>query len=211
MEQCGAEREGVAAAVHLVEERLEERDGGGGIALHRFEEVREAVAREEIDVLGEHAEETAREKGGDGGGVVFPFEKFGELGEVAGDFARDGRGNFRWVERERVEPDGAELRADRGVAQIGEADAIGAGIGEREVGFALLREVGVELEHVADIDDEEKRRRGLGDGEIARVVLGLAAGLDHRIVPRLGAAGDFGFPRGSGVAREGKDRCSRAR
>jgi hypothetical protein len=80
----------------------------------------------------------------------------------------------------------------------------GAGVGEGEVGLALLGEVGVEFEAVADIDDEDEGGRILVGGEGADVAFGLAAGLEHGVVPGGGAAGDAGaavFLEGRGGRR----------
>jgi hypothetical protein len=78
-----------------------------------------------LHVLGEHAEQAAGEEAGDGfGGVAGLFQRLGEFGEVAGDFARDAGGGGGGVEALRVEPDGGEPRADGLVAQVGEADAM---------------------------------------------------------------------------------------
>ena len=87
------------------------------------------------------------------------------------------------------------------VRQVREPDAEGAGIGERQVGFARLREVGEDLEGVADIQDDDEGRI-LVTRQGADVALGLAARLQHRLAPSIGAAhglrgfsgrGDAGF------------------
>jgi len=203
VEELLAEDERVAAGIHLLEQAVDERDGGAGVGLHGVEEVLKPILGQEADILGEHAEEAAREEGGDELGWVFLlFEGFGEFGEVAGDLAGDGGGFFGRIERVRVEPDGAEALAHLGLAEVVQAEAVRARVGEVEVGFSLLGEVGEELEGVADIDDEQERRGLFGDGQGVGVALGLAAGLDHLAIPGFGAAGDAGAAGGVGL--EGK-------
>ncbi len=83
------------------------------------------------------------------------------------------------------------------------------------VGAACLREVGIHLDAVADIHDEEERRgrlvggeerRGrLVGGEVAGVALGLPASAPHGVVPCFAAAHGAGFLfTGSGVEGEGE-------
>lgn len=77
------------------------------------------------------------------------------------------------IERERVEPEGAEPFADGFVAQVGECEAMAAGVRKRRVDLAQPGEVGVELERMADVDDEQEWRVVVG--EAADVVFGLTA------------------------------------
>lgn len=107
------------------------------------------------------------------------FERFGDLRQMFGDFARDlGRG-ARGVKRERVEPDGFEAFADcfvPGVAQLGEPDAVRARIGERRVGGAGAREIGVQLNHMADVDDDQEGGATFIGRQGAGVAFGMATG-----------------------------------
>ncbi len=101
---------------------------------------------------------------------------------MAGDLACDARRVARRVEAERVEPDGGEAGADGLVAQVGEADAVRTRIGEGHIGGATARELGVQLDHVADIDHHQEGRPALVGGQGAGVVLGLAAGAQQGVV-----------------------------
>ena len=133
------------------------------------------------------------------------LQRGGEEGEVAGDFAGDGSADFGGVEGERVEPDAAETVADCFVAEIVEAEAEAARVGEGLVGAAGLGEVGIDLDAVADIDDEKEGRGWFVGGEMAGVALGLAFGPPHGVVPG-GAVADgagFLFARGR-IKREGE-------
>jgi hypothetical protein len=73
-----------------------------------------------------------------------------------------------------------------GSRQVGELDPVGAGVGERRVGAAGARELGVELDHVPDVDDHQEGRAALGGREGPGVVLGLSAGAQQRVVEALG-------------------------
>ena len=119
----------------------------------------EAALGQQGHVFGEHAEQAAREEGGDAlRRVARAFERSRERGEFVRDFARDLRADARRVERLRVEPELAQALADRLAVQVGQPDAVRARVGERRVGGAAAAGLGVELDHVADIDDDEERR-----------------------------------------------------
>ena len=88
-------------------------------------------------------------------------------------------------------PESGEALADgaAGVAfgaQFGQPDAVRARIGEGRVGGAGTGEVGIELDDVADIDDNEKRRPAFRRRQRAGVTLGLAAGALHGVVEAPG-------------------------
>ena len=116
------------------------------------------------------------------------FQRSGEASEALRDLAGDAGAAARGVERQRIGPREAEGLAHVGVAQFGEQDAVALRIGERDVGAAGAGELGVELDAVADIDDDEERRAAFAGGERAGVLLGLAAGLEHGFIPRRAAA-----------------------
>ena len=94
------------------------------------------------------------------------------------------------VERERIEPDRAQPLARRLVAQIGEADAVRARVGKRRIGRARARELGIQLDHVTDIDHHQERWAAFARRQRASVLLGLPASPEHRVVEALA----FGFP-----------------
>ena len=190
-----AQDDGEAAGVHLFPQRADERDELAEGALPRggrrdeeaVEEVGECLPGQQADVLGEHREQAAGEEAGDALGVVAgAFEGLGDAGQLAGDGARGAGAGAGGVERQRVEPDGAQAGADAFVAQVGEFDAVRARVGERGVGGAAAREVGVELDAVADIEDDQEGRPALLGRQGAGVAFGLAAGAQHGVVEGLG-------------------------
>ncbi len=158
-----AQDDGEATAIHLAPQCAEQRDELHGVVPQAFEQRGEdalaVVPGQQANVFGKHGEQAAREEAGDALGVVAgAFERFGNLGQMHGDLARDlGRG-ARGVERQRVEPQGFEACAEVFVGKIGQADAVRARVGERRIGGAGAGEIGVQLDDVADVDDEQKRR-----------------------------------------------------
>jgi hypothetical protein len=152
-----------------------------------LEQREERALRQELDVLCEHAEQATGEEGCDVLGLVAGrFEGARDRGEVASDFASDGGRGARRVEFRRLEPDPPQALAHVRARQVGELDPVGAGVGERRVGAAGARELGVELDHVPDVDDHQEGRAALGGREGPGVVLGLSAGAQQRVVEALG-------------------------
>jgi len=115
--------------------------------LHFFEQVLEAVFREQADVFGEHGEEAALEESGDDLRVVaIGFEGLRQGGEAAGDGVGDLGGELGGIERMGIEPDGAEAVADFLPVEVRQGDAVRDGIGETLVLAAGAGEFGVEDE-----------------------------------------------------------------
>ncbi len=195
LRQGGAHRGRIfRAGVHVAPQAAEQGGNRGGVGVAFAEQRGELALGQQPDILGEHAEEAAGKKAGDGfGGVAGAFERLGDFGEVRRDLARDARGVAGRVEVERVAPYRREALADRVVAQIGEADAVGARIGKGHIGATALRELGVELDDVADVDHDDEGRAALASGQGAGVVLGLAASAQQGVVEgfRRTASADF--------------------
>ena len=185
----------VAAGVHLAEE-VRERVGQVvqvvGVGL---QEPPERAVGDQARVLGEHGEEAPAEEAGDGLGVHRrpvhvdrPVERRRQHGEPVGECDRDAGLAPGGVERERVREHGRQRRTRLGVAEVAERDPVAGGVGERGVEPARAREVGVEVDHVAHVGDDQERRRGLGGLQVAGVALGLVPGRDHRGLPGARAA-----------------------
>ena len=104
------------------------------------------------------------------------------------------------VERQRIEPDGAQTLAQRRLAQIGEPDTVRARIGKRRVGGAGAGEFGVQLDDVADIDHDQERRAAFFGRQRAGVAFGLCAGAQHGVVE---AARGNVLPQALGFEHEG--------
>ncbi len=137
------------------------------------------------------------------------LQRLGEAAEFPGDLAGDAGGAAGGIERERIGPDEPEGLADVGLGEVGEEDAVRGRVREVDVGAAGAGEFRVELDGVADIDDEEEGRPAFARREGTGVLLGLAVGLEHGVIPRGGAAdgGPFlralGFGLGDGGERPG--------
>ena len=93
----------------------------------------------------------------------------------------------------RVVPDGLEAGADFRPGEVVEPDAVAARVGEGRVAAAGAGEFGVELDDVADIDDDQEGRAAFVGGQVAGVVFGLATGAQHGVVEHAGleAGADF--------------------
>gem|GEM_PF-2992592 len=182
-----------AAAVHLAPQRGEQRDELLRTVLQRFEQGGErtlaVLPGQQADVFGEHREQAAGEETGDEFGVMAgAFERPGDARQMAGDLARDPRRGTRRVERQRVAPQHPQALAEAAFGEVGEPDAVRTRVGEGGIGGAGAREVGVQLDDLADIDDDQERRPALVGRQRAGVAFGLAARPLQGVVETL--AGD---------------------
>ena len=156
----------------------------------------ERALGQQAHVLGEHGEEAPHEEAGDAVGIVAAALQRGrDFGEVLGEGAGDGGGAPRGVERERIRPHLPQRGADALVAQVVEEDTVARLVGERDVVLALPREVGVQVDAVADVHHEQEGRPAVGVGEGAGVAEGLVLGPRHGALP--GAAPAVGVPVGA--------------
>src|SRR3546814_2532562 len=87
-----------------------------------------------------------------------------------------------------VGPDLQQALADSGLAQVLQVDAERLAVGELGVVLALQREVGKELDDVADVDDRQEGRPALLRRQAPGVVLRLLARVAHQGVPLRAAA-----------------------
>ncbi len=185
-----------AAFVHRLPKHLEHLHQGGGlfaVGVQQVDEAALAVAPggcvglgQQAHVFGKHAEQTAGQKGAHGGGrVAGGFQAFGQVGQLGGDLAGDARADARGVEAERVGPQRVQSRADGGVGQLLQADAVAARVGKGGVGGAAAAEFGVELDDVAHVHHHHKGRAAFGRGQGAGVVFGLLAGFEQGFVKGL--------------------------
>lgn len=127
----------------------------GDIVAQAFEEVKPTAFRKKAYVFGEGGEDAAGEEFGDFFWGVTDFEVASEDGEFGCDFASDFGGDAGGVEGERIEPDGAEAGLNFWFCKFRQQDAEGALVGKGDIGFAGEGEVGVELDGMADVDDDE--------------------------------------------------------
>nr|WP_293846939.1 hypothetical protein [Sphingopyxis sp.] len=100
---------------------------------------------------------------------------------MPGNLAGDARGFLRRVEAERVGPDRAKAGADIFTPQIVERDAEAGSIGELGVLLTRAAEIGIDIDAVADIGDEQEGRPTVIDRQRLCIAFGLPARLDHRL------------------------------
>ena len=125
---------------------------------------------------------------GDVAGIVLAFEALGDDRETPGDVAGDFGGLPGRVEAVRIGPDGFQPRLNFRIAQIVHADAEALRIGELGVVLPLPRKIGVELDDVTDIDEDDEGRIAVFDRQVAGVVDGLRIGGAHDPIPAARAA-----------------------
>jgi hypothetical protein len=158
-----AQHGGKTADIHFAPQRGEQRHELLRVPRQVVEQGAEAARRQQAHVFGEHRKQAAGEKAGDGFGVVaVGFERFGDAGQPHRDVARHLAGNARRVEGSRVEPHGAQARPDLGLREVVEPDAVAARVRVGRVGGAAARELGVQLDHAADVDHDDEGRTALG-------------------------------------------------
>ncbi|GAB2522267.1 hypothetical protein GCM10027032_03510 [Simplicispira piscis] len=85
-------------------------------------------------------------------------------------------------------PDAAQAVLHLGAGQVGQLQAVAARVGVGGVGAARFAELGVHLDHGADIDHQHEGRATLVGGQGAGISLALAAGAQQAVVKTFGVA-----------------------
>ena len=151
--------------VHRLPEMFERGHEGLHIVAQPFEQVSEAVLRDQLHVLSEHREQAAHQEGRHLARIVplavAPFQPRRNASQTFGHVARHlGRADGG-IERSRIEPYGAQPLTDRLVPKVGQGNGVRSTTGELCVVAARPREVGVEFDHMADIHHDQEQRRGV--------------------------------------------------
>lgn len=106
---------------------------------------------------------------------------------MSGDLTGDPGGGAGGVERHGVLPDRAEAFADLFIAEVFEVDAEAVAVRELGVALPLAQEIGIDLDEVPDIHDEEGGGPAVllchGTGLAVRLV----AGAEHGVFEAPGA------------------------
>jgi hypothetical protein len=116
------------------------------------------------------------------------FERFRYFGQTRCDLARDLGGGAGRIERLRVEPDRLEPVAHIGLSQVFQIDAKALAVGKLRVVFSLPGEVGIDLDAMADVTDQDERRPAVRGRQRAGIFLGLPLGIKHQHVPGAACA-----------------------
>jgi hypothetical protein len=125
---------------------------------------REAVLRQQLDILGEHGEQAAHQEHRHVFRVVtLLFQCLRHRGQTLGDGARHPRGLPRRVQLHRIGPDARQPIANVLPPQILHVDTKGLTIGELRVVLPLAGEVGIDLDHVAHVAHQDERRPAMRD------------------------------------------------
>ena len=89
------------------------------------------------------------------------FQRLREFRQQRRDLARDFRGAPGRIQDLGIGPDRSQAFAHGGIAQVLQIDAVRLAVRELGVVLPLQGEVGVKLDHMANIDDDQKRRPAL--------------------------------------------------
>ncbi len=152
---------------------------------------------QQLHVFGKHTEQAAGEKRGHlvrrvARGVrrrTGAFKRLGQLGQFVGHLARDAGADAGGVQAFGVQPDAAQLLAHLFQGQVGQRQAVAARVGKGCVGGTAAGEIGVQLNHVAHVHHQQKRRAALGNfvsGQGAGIAFGLGTGAQQGIVKTFG-------------------------
>jgi hypothetical protein len=160
------ERERKSALVHRLPQLSDHAQKEIWIFDASLEHVAKAAFGQQLNVLGEHCEKAAHVKERDLLGIIEAlavlalgvFKMPGDLGQPLRHGACGFRCDFARVEFVRIEPDEPQALADFRVAKLFEIDAKPLPVWKLRVIFSLAREVGVDLEAMADIADDQERR-----------------------------------------------------
>lgn len=148
-----------------------------------------ALVGQQDHVFGKHGKQTAHEEVRHGLAVMpLLFERAPRPGQKIGDVARDLGGLFGGVDAQRLVPNGAQAFKDLGLAQVAKADLIAAAVGELRVAMTGEREIGPNLQGLADVHDEQEGRPAVFFGHRARVFVRLPLGLHKHTGEGRGAA-----------------------
>ena len=165
----------------------------------------EAALGDQLAVLGKHREQHAHEEAAGGLGIIAaPFEATGDGGEEIGNVAGDAGGAGGGIEAFGIGPDGAQAVTHIVVAQVLQHDSVTRPVGELGISFAGAGEVGIDLDAIADVGDEQERWPAMIDGEGLGVAFGLALGLHHRLGP-TGRAAPGSAPGDAGLGGLAED------
>jgi hypothetical protein len=92
------------------------------------------------------------------------FERLGQSRQQCRHVARDLRADACGVQAVGVLPDAAQAVLHLGAGQVGQLQAVAARVGVGGVGAAGFAELGVHLDHGADIDHQHEGRATLVGG-----------------------------------------------
>ena len=138
-----------------------------------FEHVAKTALRQQLHVFGEHREQATHQKQRDGFRVIKLFavlalglfEMLGDFRQPLGDFARRLGRDLGRVQLVRIEPYQAKPLANVVAAKVFEVNSKALAVGKLRVVFALSRKVGVNLEAMANVANDEEGRPALGQGQ----------------------------------------------
>ena len=192
--EAGIEAVLILRRVHALPQGLKHRCEALGMVQLVLQQGGEPPARQQVHVLGEHGEDAPHQEMGDLFRRMLLLQPFRHLGQPLCDLAGDAGRLARRVQRQGFGPDGLQPLDDLRVAQILQPDPEALAVGEVGVRPAAARKVGIDLEHIADVADDDEGRGGVVGRQAEDIVLGLTPGVAHQHVPlalRRGGRGGF--------------------
>ena len=175
---------GKAAAVHGGPQAFQHGGGVLGMAAPVLEQLREGAFGDQLHVFGKHREQGAHQEACHGlGGMALGLEGPTQLGQVGCHLAGDLGADAGRIEAVRIVPDGLQAGAGRLVAQVVQRDAVAVAVRKLRIALPLAREVGINLDHVAHVHDQQERRPAILARNGAGIAVGLVAGAQHGVVP----------------------------
>ena len=187
LQHLAGQHRGEAAAVHVLPQLRDHAHGHVGRVRVGFQQVAEAVLRQQAHVFGEHGEQAAhQELRHRVRCVAAAFQRLGKVGQLRRDLAGDACGFAAGVQRQRIQPEAAQAVQDLRLAQVVERDAVAARVREWHVAAAAAAELGIQLDAVAHVHHHQEWRAALGCRQGAGIVLRLRMRAQHGFVEALG-------------------------
>ena len=166
-------RKGKAALVHRLPKLPDKARKEGRIIVASLQHIAKAVLGQQFHVFGEHGEKAAHEKERDRLGIIEllavlalgVFEMFGNLGQPFRHLARGLGRDLGRIEFVRIEPNQAKTFANFFLPKLFEINAKTLPVGKLRVVFSLAGEVGINLEAMANVANDEEWRPAFGRGQ----------------------------------------------
>ena len=174
LDQGGAK----AALVHVGPQITQHLLQHGGVIAMPFQQLVERTLGQQLGVFGKHAEDAARQVGRHvGRAVARQFERTRQLGKVLRHRPRNLGADQRRVQGVGVGPDQAQALASFWQRQVGQCHAVAARVRKGCVGAAAAAELGIDLEHGANVHHQQEGWAAFFSRQGPGIVFGLGTRL----------------------------------
>lgn len=164
------------------------------------------MAKTTATILGKHGEQAAHQEAGhDLGFMALAFKGSAKCCQSVSRFAGHLGADLGRVERVRVSPDQAQAVASLFIPQVVHGDAAAVAIWVLRVALALAGEIGVNLDHMTHVHNQQKRGPAIIARNSTGVAIGLISGAQHGVIPAPCAACAMAFAgRGGQIGQQGR-------